>query len=110
MIRNPLSTPRPGVAPATNLTLVQHNSLGSWYVFLSLFSFLMEGPSCVDIVLLQDPLSSKVFLPSFHGLQSFAPPIAGLRVAYYASLSFLQQFVVLRFFSPESDDFMALHV
>jgi len=94
----------------TKLTLLQHNSLGSWHVFLSLFSSLTEGPSCVDIVLLQDPPSSKGFLPSFQGFKSFAPPIARPRVACYVSLSFLQQFAVLPFFPPESDDFMALDV
>jgi len=44
MINKPCSPPRQGLAPATNLTLVQHNSLGSWDVFLSLFSSLTEGP------------------------------------------------------------------
>jgi len=37
-------TSRQGLAPADDLTLVQHNSLGSWDVFLSLFSSLTEGP------------------------------------------------------------------
>jgi len=44
MINNPCSTSRQGLAPANNLTLIQHNSLGSWDVFLSLFSSLAEGP------------------------------------------------------------------
>jgi len=90
MIKNPRSTSRHGLAPATKLTLVQHNSLGSWDVFLSLFSSLIEGPSHADIVLLQDPPpSSKGFLPSFQGFKSFAPPIARPRVACYVSLNFL---------------------
>jgi len=110
MINDPRLTSRQGLVPATNLTLVQQNSLGSWDVFLSLFSSLTEGPSCVDIVLLQDPPSSKRFLPSFHGFKSFAPPIARPRVACYVSVGFSQQFAVLPFFPPESDDFMALDV
>ena len=110
MIKDPRSTSHHGLAPATNLTLIQHNSLGSWDVFLSLFSSLTEGPSFVDIVLLQAPPSSKGFLPSFQGFKSFAPPIARPRVACYVSLNFLQQFAVLPFFPPESDDFMALDV
>ena len=110
MIMDPRSTSRQGLAPATNLTLVQHNSLGTWDVFLSLFSSLTEGPSPVDIVLLQDPPSSKGFLPSFHGFKCFAPPIARPRVACYVSLGFLQQFAVLPVVPPESDDFMALDV
>jgi len=64
MINNPYSTTRQGRAPATNLTLVQHNSLGSWDVFLSLISSLAEGPT-PDMVLLQDPHCSKGLLPSF---------------------------------------------
>ena len=70
----------------------------------------MEGPSPIDIVLLQDPPSSKGFLPSFHGFKSFAPPIARPRLACYVSLNLLQQFAVLPFFPLESDDFMALDV
>ena len=110
MIKNDHSTSRHGLAPATNLTLVQHNSLGSWDVFLSLFSSLTEGPSRVDILLLQDPPSSKGFLHSFQGFKSFAPPIVRPRVTYNISSSFLLQFAVLRVFPPESDDFMALDV
>jgi len=110
MIKHPCSTSHRGLAPATNLTLVQHNRLGSWDVFLFLFSSLMQGPSSADILLLQDPLSSQGFLPSFHGFKSFAPPIARPRVACYVSSSFLQQFAVLPIFAPESNHFMALDV
>jgi len=109
MIKKPYNTTRHGLAPATNLTLVQHNSLGSWDVFLSLFSSLTEGPP-VDFVLLQDPPSSKGFLPWYAGFKSFAPPAARPRVACYVSQSFLQRFTVLPFFPPETDDFMALDV
>jgi len=107
MIKNPSSTSRQGLALATNLTLIQHSSLGSWDVFLSLFSSLTEG-SPVDIILLQDPPSSKGFLPSFSGFKSCAPPIARLRVACYVSPRFLLKFAVLPFFPPETDAFMAL--
>jgi len=110
MIKNPCAISCQGLAAATKLTLVQHKSLGSWDVFLSLFSSLAEGPFCVDIVLLQDPPSSKGFLPSFQGFKSFAPPITRPRVACYVSLSLLKQFAVLPFCPPESDDFMALDV
>jgi len=84
--------------------------MGSWDVWLSLVSSLTEGPSRVDIVLLQDPLYSKGCLPSFPGFKSLAPPIARPRVACYLSLSFLQQFAVLPFFPLESDHLMALDV
>jgi len=109
MIKKPYSTSRHGLAPASNFTLVQHNSLGSWDEFLSLFSFLVEGPPA-NLVLLQDPPSSKGFLPSFSGFKSFAPPVARPRVACDVSLHFLQKFAVLPFFPPEIDDFMALDV
>jgi len=109
MINNTYSTSRQGLAPANNLTLIQHNSLGSWDVFVSLFSSLAEGSS-PDIVLLQDPLSSKGFLPSFSGFKSFAPPVGRRRVACYITQDFLRRFAVLPSFSPETDDFMTLEV
>ena len=109
MINTPLSTSCPGLAPATNHILVQHNSLGSWDVFLSLFSSLAEGPTA-DIVLLQGPHSSKGFLPCLAGFKSFAPPVTRPRVARYISQKFLHKFAVLLFFPPETDDFMALDV
>jgi len=109
MNKVPRSTSGQGLAPADSLTLVQHNSLGSWDVFLSLLSSLTEGPP-IDVVLLQDPPSSKGFLPSLSGFKSFAPPVAGPRVACYASQKFLQKFAVLAYFPSETDDFMALDV
>ena len=109
MITKPHSTSRHGLAPPTNLTLVQHNSLSCWDVFLYLFSSLAEGPP-THIVLLQDPPSSKGFLPSFSRFKFFAPHVAKPRVACYASLRFLQKFAVLPFFPQETDDFMVLDV
>jgi len=109
MIKEHSFTPRQGLAPANSLTLVQHNSLGSWDVFLSLFSSFTEGPP-VDMVLLQDPPSSNGFLPSFCGFKSFAPSVARRRVAFYVSQKFLHMFAVLPSFPPETEDFMALDV
>jgi len=109
MIKNSHSTSRQGLAPATNLTLVQHNSLGSRDVFLSLLSSLVEAPPA-DIVLLQDSPSSKGFLPSFSGFKSFAPPVARPRVACYVSQNFLHKFAVLPSFPPETNDFMTSDV
>jgi len=108
MINNPSSTSRQGLTPANNLTLIQHNSLGSWDVFLSLFSSLAEGPP--DLVLLQDSPSSKGFLPSFSRFKSFAPPVGRPRVAWYVSQDFLRRFAVLPSFPPETDDCMFLDV
>jgi len=109
MIKKPTNISCHGLASATDFTLVQHNSLGSWDVFLSLFSSLAEGPT-VNIVLLQDPACSKGFLPSFSGFKSFAPPVARPKVACYVSLNLLQNFAVLPFFPPETNDFMALDI
>ena len=63
-----------GQARITNLTLVQHNSRGSWDVFLSLFNSFVEF-SPVDIFLLQDPSVYHGSLPSFAGFKAFAPPV-----------------------------------
>jgi len=78
-------------------------------VFLFLFSSLTEGPP-PDMVLLQDPPSSKGFLHSFSCFKSFAPPIAKPRVACYISQNLLRRFAVLPFFPPETDDFMTVDV
>jgi len=109
MISSPNTIPRQGLAPADNLTPVQHNSLRSWDVFLSLFSSLTEGPP-PDMVLLQDPPSSKGFLPSFSGFKSFAPPVGRPRVACYISTNFLRRFAELPSFPPETADFISLEV
>ena len=69
----------------------------------------MESPP-VDIVLLQDPPTSRRFLPSFAGFKFFAPPIARPRVACYVSPRFLQKFAILPFFPPKKVDFMALDI
>src|ERR1700712_5745521 len=110
MISHPMPPPRvQGLAPLTDLSIVQHNSLGSWDVFLSLFHSLSDGPP-VDFVLLQDPPVSKGCLPGFPGLRSFAPSVSRPRVAIYASQRLLSLFTICSVFSPESEDFLALDV
>src|ERR1700704_3376438 len=104
MFRHHMPPPRiRRLAPLTHLSLVQHKSLGSWDVFLSLFHSLTGAPP-VDFVLLQDPPVSKGFLPSFPGFKSFAPPVSRPRVAIYASLGLLSLFTVFPVFSPDSED------
>src|SRR6195952_4468164 len=101
MISHPMPPPRVRrLAPLTDLSLVQHNSLGSWNVFLSLFHSLTSGPP-VDFVLLQDPPVSKGFLASFAGFKSFAPPVFKPRVAIYAFLRVLSFFTVHPVFFPD---------
>jgi len=109
MNNHPRPPSRFGLAPVESLTLIQHNSLSSWDVFLSLFSSFTEVP-LVDIVLLQDPPVSRGFLSFFAGFQSFAPPIAKPRVACYVSQRFLLQVSALPFVSPDTKDFMALNI
>ena len=62
------------------------------------------------MVLLQDPPSSKGFLPNLSGIQSFAPPVGRHRVACCISINFLRRFAVLPSFPTETDDFMSLEV
>ena len=98
-----------GQAQAPKISLVQHNSLGSWDVFLSLFGSLAGVPH-VDIVLLQDPPSSKGFLPRFAGFKSFAPPSPRPRVATYVSLRLCSQYSILPVFQEDTLDAIQLDV
>ena len=96
-------------APCQNITLVQHNSLGSWDVFLSLFNSFVGLPP-VDVIFLQDPPSRKGFLPSFAGFKSFCPPSPKPAVAFYVSLSFLSFYTVLPVNSPSSAEVFHLDI
>ena len=97
------------LAPCQGITLIQHNSLGSWDVFLSLLNSFVGLPP-VDIVMLQDPPSRKGFLPSFAGFKSFCPPSPKPMVAFYVSLSFLSFYTVLPVASPSSTKVFHLDV
>ena len=88
-------------APCQGITLVQHNTLGSWDVFLSLLNSFV-GLSPVDIVMLQDPPSKKDFLPKFAVFKAFCPPTPRPAVAFYVSLSFLSFYTVLPVASSSS--------
>ena len=87
-------------------TLVQHNCLSSWDVFLSLFwSFtqLVQPPS---IVPLQDPPAYRGKLPAFRLFASFsAPTTRGCkpRVAFYLYSSFLATVSLLPQFFGRGD-------
>jgi len=71
-----------GPAPApVLLSIIQHNCLGSWNVFLSLFESFKEATTYPSIVLLQDPPVNKAHLPSFNGFKSFFPLVRKPRVA-----------------------------
>ena len=109
MIGGPTPLRAMGQAPGPQVSIVQHNSLGSWDVFLSLFSSLV-GTLYADIVLLQDPPSSKGFLPRFTGFKSFAPPDERPKVAIYVSLRFCTCYTILPGFPDETTDVMYLDV
>ena len=95
-----------GQAPGLHISIVQHNSLGSWDVFLSLFGSLV-GTLHADIVLLQDPPSSKGFLSRFTGFKPFAPPpTARPKVAIYVSSSFCSRYTILPGFYEDTPDTM----
>ena len=97
------------LAPCQGITLAQHNSLGSWDVFLSLFNSFVGLPP-VHVVMLQDPPSRRGFLPSFAGFKSFYPPTPKPTVAFYVSLSFLSFYTILPVGSSSSADLFHLDV
>jgi len=91
-------------------TLVQHNCLQSWDVFLSLFGSFSQLAQTPSVVALQDPPVYRGRLPSFQFYSGFSPPGTGTmkpRVASYVFSSFLSTItLLLRFF--DRGDIMAL--
>jgi len=99
-----------GLAPAPAfLSIIQHNCLASWNVFLSLFESFKEASTYLSIVLLQDPPVNKAHLPSFNGFKSFFPLVRNPRVAAYVHMSFLSNYTVLPRFKGV-DDVLALDI
>src|SRR5437588_7671324 len=60
--------------PLPPLSIVQHNCLGSWSVFLSLFNSLKACHPIPQIVAIQDPPVWNSRLPSFRLFKAFNPP------------------------------------
>ena len=85
------------------LSIVQHNCLGSWDVFLSLFEPFREATTYPSLVFHQDPPVNKARLPSFNGFKSCSPPVRKPRVAAYVHVSFLSSFSVLPRFKGVHD-------
>ena len=96
--------------PPKPFTLVQHNCLGSWDVFLSLFALFTQLAHPLSIVAVQDPSVYRGKLPSFNLFTVFSPPTTGgckPPVALYVYSSFLASVSLLpRFFGR--GDVMAL--
>src|SRR5437879_1118177 len=90
--RRVISTPLPP------LSIVQHNCLGSWSVFLSLFNSLKSCHPIPHIVAIQDPPIWNSRLPSFCMFKAFHPPATKRnhpRVATYIHQDLLQSASVL---------------
>ena len=84
--------------------IVQHNCLGSWDVFLSLFhSFTMQLHPPL-LVVIQDPPSRRSVFPTFLGFLSFAhPPPGRPRVAIYVSRTLNQHLSCSTVFHDSSE-------
>ena len=96
--------------PPKPFILVQHNCLGSWDVFVSLFGSFTQLAHPPSIVALQDPPVYRGKLHSFSLFTVFSPPATGCSkpwVAFYVYSSFLASgSLVPRFFGR--GDVMAL--
>jgi len=100
------SPPRPSRRQASSLSLlsvIQHNCLESWDVFLSLFESFKETSVYPLAVHLQDPPVSQARLRSFNGFVPIFPPVRKPRVASYVHRSFLARFSVLPGFTDRVD-------
>ena len=84
MLHTP-SPPPPSPADGVSLSfsIVQHNSLGSWDVFLSLMGSFSLLPSPPIVIALQDPPLRNGKLPSFSTWKCFHLPHKRPRVAFY---------------------------
>src|SRR5437660_9696645 len=91
--------PRPITpTPLSPLSIVQHNCLGSWSVFLSLFNSLKSCHPIPHIMAIQDPPVWNSRLPSFHMFKAFHPPATKTnrpRVATYIHQDLLKSASVL---------------
>jgi len=74
------------------------------------FGPLLQKAHLWTSLFLQDPLSSKGFLPGFSEFKFFAPQTARPKVAGYAAENLLRCVFVLLVFIPESDDLIAVDV
>jgi len=87
-------------------TLIQHNCLGTWDVFLSLFGSFTQLAHPPSIVALQDPQVYRGRLPSFCLFTVFSPPATGgwkPLVAFHVYNSFLSTGSLLPLFFGRGD-------
>jgi len=96
-------SPRPARVILYSFSIIQHNSLVSWDVCLSLMNSLSQLSSPPMIVALQDPRLRRGQLPSFSTYKCFHPPLARTRVAFYVHLHLLNSVSLLPVTSTRSD-------
>jgi len=90
--------------------IIQHNCLGSWDVFLSLFHSFTRLPHPPFLVAIQDPTSRRSVLATFPGFLSFAPPPPGRPlVAIYDSRT-LNQHLSCSTVSDDSAELLSVDV
>jgi len=103
MSNSPPESSRTQAASLPLRSVVQHNGLGSWDVFLSLFESFKESRTYPLVVLLQDLPVSQARLRSFNGFVPYFPHLRKPRVASYVHRSFLARFSVLPRFTGRVD-------
>ena len=101
----PAFPPPPAGGVSLSLSIVQHNSLGSWDVFLSLMSSLSLLHPAPMIVALQDPPVRSRKLPSFSSWKCFHPPHNRPRVAFYVHPHLIASTSILPVSSHSADLF-----
>src|SRR5437588_1560854 len=92
--------------PLPPLSIVQHNCLGSWSVFLSLFNSLKACNTIPHIITIQDPPVWNSRLPSFRMFKAFHPPATKRnrpQVANYIYQDLLQSTSVLPYLFDRLD-------
>ena len=98
--------------PLKKLSIVQHNCLRGWNVFLFLFNSLKTTTLPPLFVLLQDPYVFHNQLPVFAGFKVFAPDISSgivTKVARYISSGLLHIYPILSLFF-DCPDWMTLDI
>ena len=93
---------------AAFVLIIQHTSLRSWDVFLSLFNSLALALHPPDIICLQDPPYWCSCLPFFNGSKSFWPPTLAAQSQRLPFMFLVVVCPMLRFFLGFLTDLMLL--
>src|ERR1700760_2961379 len=89
--------------PFISFSITQHNSLGSWDVFLSLMNSLTSLDPHPMVVAIQDPPVRNGRLPRFSSFKCLHPPHKRPRVAFYLHPHLIGSTSVLPVSSPRPD-------